>query len=193
MRVSINLATKPFVNLRPFLATAGLFGGLVVVVTAFTLLLGVNHWNEYAEARAKMNDLETKRLSLYAEQRKLVEELSRPQPHALLERKLFLDDLIRQRQLSWIELFFDLQEHMPERVRIVSLSPTLRDDGGLLLEMRVAAGSAADLISFLSKLEEGSQFQNVVLRNQQEGPRGSSDGVLGEVGATYSPRRGQSP
>lgn len=193
MRVSVNLATKPFVNLRPFLIMTGLFGGLVVVATALTLFLGISHWNEYAEARAKLNNLETKRLGLYAEQRTLVEELSRPQPHALLERKLFLDDLILQRQLSWIELFFDLQEHMPERVRIVSLSPTLREDGGLLLEMRVGAGSPADLISFLSKLEEGSQFQNVILRNQQDGPRGSSDGVLAEVSTTYSPRRGESP
>jgi type IV pilus assembly protein PilN len=186
MRVPINIATRPFVNLRPFLLTAGLLGMVTVVLTVLVLVVGVNKWQEHASTRAKLTQLDRERSRLLVEREDLVRELSQPNADALLQRKLFLDELVERRRLSWIELFFDLQEDLPPQVRIVSLSPTLQEGGRLALDLRVAGRSASDVISFVQALEADKKFQNVVLRSQQEGTGGGSDRLLAQLSAVYA-------
>lgn len=185
MRVPVNLATRPFVNLRPFLLTTGLLGGVALVLTLVVLVVGVNKWQDRAGTWAKLTRLEREHSRLLAERADLVRELSQPNADALLKRKLFLDGLVQRKQLSWIELFFDLQQHLPARVRIVSLSPSLQEDGRLLLDLRVGSGSVSEIISFLQALEEDKKFQNVVLRSQQEGTGGRRDDLLAQLSAVY--------
>lgn len=185
MRVPVNLATRPFVNLRPFLLTAGLLGSVTLILTVLVLVVGVNKWQEHASTRAKLTQLEQEHSRLLTERGDLVRELSQPNADALLKRKLFLDGLVQRKQLSWIELFFDLQEHLPPQVRIVSLSPTLQEDGRLLLDLRVAGRSASEVISFLQALEQDNKFQNVVLRSQQEGTGRSGDRLMAQLTTVY--------
>lgn len=184
MKRSINLATRPFVNLRPFLLTTVV---LVVVVLSLTIWVAVaafRTWNQQTTTRTQVAELERQQSSLSRQHRELVTALSAPGTRQVLERKLFLDRLIERRSLSWIELFFDLQERLPARARIVSLSPTALDGGGLSLDLRVMGESASAIIEFVQALEEGKKFHSVVLRSQTEAAA-RAGGITAVITAVY--------
>jgi type IV pilus assembly protein PilN len=185
MRVPVNLATRPFVNVRPFVVTTAVLGGAALVLTLLVLVVGVTTWRERATTLARLHRLDSERVRLITEQRRLETELRTPATQQLLERTHFLNQLIRQKGLSWTELFFDLQQCLPLQVRILSLSPSLREDGHLLVELRVGGASAAAVIDFLRALEEGEKFRDVVLRGQRRGTGSASDEMTAEVTAVY--------
>jgi len=184
MRTSVNLATRPFVNLRPFLVMTLSLGVLALLLTTWVGVVAFRTWSQQTTTRAQLAELERQQLSLARQQHQLVSVLSAPGPRQVLERKLFLDRLIERRSLSWIELFFDLQERLPGRARILSLSPTALEDGALSLNLRVMGDSASAIIEFVQELEEEKKFHNVVLRSQVESEN-RAGGINAVITAVY--------
>lgn len=184
MRIPINLATRPFVNTRPFLVTTSVLGSLALVLTAWITVVGVGTWQQESMTRAQTSELEQQKAELVAEQRQLVASLSTPNARRVLERKLFLDRLIQRRRLSWIELFFDLQQHLPRQARILSLSPALLESGNVSLDLRVVGSSSSAVIEFVQALEKGEKFRNVMLLSQSK-VSGGAAGVGATITAVY--------
>ena len=185
MRPSINLATEPFVNYRTFFLTAGILGVAALGLSLFLAIQGVRTWRETTTTQGKLRQLETRRGQLMDEQRELENELRTPANLEQLERVRFFNLLIRQKSLSWTHLFFDLQECLPLQVRILSLSPTLQDDGSLSVELRLGAASSTAVIEFLQALEQGKKFRDVVLHSQAQGRGASRDAVDARLSAVY--------
>lgn len=185
MRVPLNLATAPFVPVRRFLLTVGL---LAVVALAATLAVGVEAvrvWRGRTATQTRTRELQTERARLLIEQQRLERELEDPATQEVLARTRFLNDLVRRKNLSWTELFFDLQERLPARVRILALAPSLRDDGALQVELQVGSESAAALIEFLQALEKGEKFREIMLRSQNRATGTQADAVVAQVSAVY--------
>lgn len=181
MRIPINLATRPFVNTRPFLVTTSVLVSVALVFTVWVTVVGVRTWQQESMTRAQTSELERQKTELVAEQRQLVVSLSTPNAQQVLERKLFLDRLIQRRRLSWIELFVDLQQHLPGQARVLSLSPALLESGDISLDLRVVGSSSSAVIDFVQALEKGEKFRNVMLLAQSE-----VSGRAGGVGATIT-------
>lgn len=185
MRIPINLATRPFINSRPFVFATTVLGATALVLTLLLIFVGVSGWLERSATMARLHELERERGRLMAAQQRLENELRSPANEQLLERARFLNQLIQQKGLSWIELFFDLQQRLPRRVRVLSLSPKLRNDGHLLVELRLGGESAAAVIEFLRALEEGEKFQDLALHRQRRRSGRGLDGIEAEVSAVY--------
>lgn len=185
MRSSINLATHPFVNYRRFMLTTGVLAVVVLGLTVGLAFEGVRVWQERTLAQARMRELGRQRAELAAEQLRLEKELQDPAMQEQLERVRFLNQLIQQKSLSWTELFFDLQQRLPARVRVLSLSPSLREDGRLQVEMRVGGQSAAAVIDFLRALEKGEEFHDIRLHSQSRDVGSATDSLIAEISATY--------
>ncbi len=185
MRNRINLATSPFVNYRPFALGAGLLALVTVAVTVFVGVESVRAWQERRATQARVRELQSERARLLAEQQRLEAELQDPATQKVLRRTRFFNDLIRQKNLSWTQLFFDLAEGLPRQVRILSLSPSLREDGRLQVELRVGGASPPAVIEFLRALEEGEKFAQVELHSQNyRGGRGR-DAMTAQVSVVY--------
>jgi len=185
MRVPLNLATSPFVPVRRFLLTVGLLG---VVALAATLTVGVEAvrvWRGRTATQTRMRELQAERSRLAQEQQRLESELQDPATQEILARTRFLNDLVRRKNLSWTELFFDLQERLPARVRILAVAPSLREDGDLQVELHVGSESAQALIEFLQALEEGEKFREIALRSQSRASGAQADAVTAQVSAVY--------
>lgn len=185
MRSSINLASDPFVNLRGFAVTAGILAVAAFGLTLWLLIHGLSTWRETTTTQGKLRGFETQRTRLLSEQHNLENELRAPGTMELLERVRFLNQLIRQKRLSWTQLVFDLQERLPAQVRILSLSPSLREDGSVLVELRLGGASPEAVIDFLRALEQGEKFRDVVLHAQAEGRGTGADAVDARVSAVY--------
>lgn len=189
MKIPINLATNPFINYRRFVLTASVLAVTAVALTTVVWMESVNTWRDRTTARTRLRELSARHAELVREQLGLERELETPATQALLARTQFLNQLIQQKGLSWLGLFFDLQEQLPNRVRVISLSPSLRDDGSLQIDFRVAGESAPAIISFLQALERDPSFREVVPVSQRREP-GSSDAVMSaQVSAVYVQER----
>ncbi|MBI4467308.1 MAG: hypothetical protein HY656_07775 [Acidobacteria bacterium] len=191
MRSAINLASAPFVPYRRFLLTVGL---LAVVTLGATVWVGVNAgslWQERRTAQSRMRELKAEQARLIKEQERLESELQHPALQALLERVRFMNGLIRQKNLSWAQLFSDLEERLPPRVRILTLSPSLREDGPLQVELQVGGESPQAVIRFLRALEEGQKFREIELHSQTRAENPESDPVVARVSAVYMQGPGQ--
>lgn len=185
MRNTINLATSPFVNYRPFALGAGLLGVVTLAVTVFVAMESVQAWQERTAAQAHLTALKSERARLMAEQQRLESELQDPATQAVLRRTRFLNDLIRQKNLSWTQLFFDVAERLPRQVRILSVSPSLRQDGRLQVELQVGGQSPPAVIEFLRALEDAEKFDQVELHSQNyRGGRGR-DAMTAQVSVAY--------
>ena len=163
---------------------------MAVVLTAWLSVEAYTIWRRGTEAQERLFELQQRRAQLTTEQTQLEAELRVPATMAVLERAGFFNGLISQKRLSWARLFVDLEEALPARTRVVSLSPRLRDDGRLEVRMRVGADSEGAIVELLEALGQSGKFPEVRLDSQSaEGSRG--DAVVAQVVAIYVQESGQ--
>jgi Tfp pilus assembly protein PilN len=79
----------------------------------------------------------------------------------MIERSVFLNDLIYHKSISWSRLFSDLEQTVPGSVQILSLHPTVDSEAQVTLDMTVGAKSPLALIELLKALEESPRFGKV--------------------------------
>lgn len=185
MRVELNLATKPATSRRGFWLAASVLGSIVLILTLVVGIQAGRTWRQDASTRLRRAELAQRLGELQRERQQLERELDHPGAQEVLTRASFYNGLIRRKSLSWTRLFVALERHLPDRVRILALSPQVEDDGELRLEMRVGAESATALIQFLRALEQGAEFAQVAVHAQQRGERPGEDALVAEVSAAY--------
>ena len=131
MRISINLATHPFVELRPLFARLRLTMA-VLAVTAIGLGIGLHFLNGQAEAaQAQMDGLKAQTLALETERQTDVREMQQPQNRAVLERSRFLNALFAEKSFSWTSVMMDLERVLPAGVQVTSIEPAMTVEGGV--------------------------------------------------------------
>ncbi|MGH9803600.1 MAG: hypothetical protein ACRD4D_00380 [Candidatus Acidiferrales bacterium] len=184
MRTSINLASQPFVDYHNFLLTTGILGLVGLIVTAVVLITAISTWRETTTTQGKLRALESQSARLTAEQRELESTLRSPGNFEQLEQVYLVNQLIQRKTFSWTQLFFDVQERLPAQVRVLSITPSQRDDGSVQVEMRLGAGSQSALIDFLQALEQGQKFREVALHSQSDS-RGGRDAIDARVTTVY--------
>ena len=185
MRRALNLATDPYVNQRPFWVTLVALGLLAAGLTVGSIYQSVTIWRRGTAAQARLYELQKRRADLAAEQQKLEEALRVPATLAVLERAQFFNQLIGQKRLSWTQLFFDLRQALPNEARVLSLSPRLRDDGRLQVEIRLGAATNGAVVEFLEALGQSGKFTEVKLDSQSSEGTGRADPVVAQVTAVY--------
>lgn len=185
MRRTLNLATDPHINQRPFWVTLTALAVLAVGLTAGSIYQGFTIWRRGTAAQARLHDLQKRRADLTAEQQALEQELRVPATLAVLERAQFFNQLIGQKRLSWTQLFFDLQQTLPPEARVLSLSPRMREDGRLQVDIRLGAASNGAVVEFLEALGQSSKFTEVKLASQSSEGGGRDDTITARVSAVY--------
>ena len=185
MRVTLNLGTRPAGGRRGFWLVASLLGSVVLVVTIWVGLQGWRSWQAGASPRARSAELRTRLKELTRRQHEYEARLRKPEVRAVLERVEFYNRLLQRKTVSWSHLFVALERHLPERVRILAVTPELSEDGTLHLTLRVGAESAPALIDFLQGLEQGSSFSKVAVRTQERSERPGEDAIVAEISASY--------
>jgi len=184
MRRALNLATDPFINYRPFWVTTLALGLVALLLTSWVGVEAFTVWRRGTEAQERLHDLEQRRAQLAAEQDELEKELRVPHTMAVLERAGFFNQLVTQKRLSWARLFIDLEKALPPRTRVVSLSPRLRDAGGVEVRMRVGADSEKSVVELMDALGQSGKFPEVKLESlTAETSRG--DAVVAQLIAVY--------
>lgn len=160
MKVRLNLATSPLENHRRFISSAALLG------TVATLALVLLSWHAYTVWRAdrdhrnKMARLGREMADFERRRRELEDYFNRPDTLKKRDRAAFLNGLIEQRSFPWTKIFVDLEEVLPEGVRVVSIAPKM-DAGRVEVKLVIGAMTDEGKLKFLRALESSKEFSHV--------------------------------
>jgi len=185
MKLRLNLSTTPHPNKRPFLVGATAAG--VISVLAFAILgtLAYRSWRSNRELHAEISHWQGEIRLSRAKQLELERYFKTQEAQSVLDRSAFLNSLIDSRSFPWTSVFMDLEKTLPPGVRVVTISPRLKD-GRADVQFTVGAMNDDAKIKFLKALEQSKSFAEIrVVSERHEDLQSSADKVLMELTARY--------
>ncbi len=173
-----NLATRPFYNARAVHVALGVLALVVLGVTLFNAFqiirltaaqqtLGADAERSEAEAARLRTDAANIRARIDAKELGVVSTAARE-----------ANEIIDRRAFSWTELFAQVEDVLPESVRITAVQPQIGSDGNFAVSLSVEARRVEDLDAFVEALETRSSFRNVLPVEEQTNEDGLIEGVI---------------
>jgi len=163
MKVSLNLASRPFGRDRLFYLSSALAGLALVVAAVWMVGLFTRNFRRSPELERQVGEAR-RQLTLLAQKQSQHETiLRRPENAAVLERSIFLNELLYRKGISWTRTFSDLEQLMPPRVRLISVRPQINADNEVSLDMQVGTETREAFVEFLKGIEGSELFRTPVL------------------------------
>jgi len=165
MRVSVNLASRPFIELRP------LFARLRIAMAALALLavvltVGLRVLSKRVDAaEAQMDQLRNQTSVLDNERHANETRMRQPQNQAVLERSRLLNDVFQRKSFSWTAVMMDLENVLPSGVQVTSIQPVITPDGEVNIRLRVT-GDRDREVDLIRNLERSQRFISPRLINE---------------------------
>jgi type IV pilus assembly protein PilN len=199
MRVTLNLASHPYVELRP------LYQRLRVVALLLLMTGGLFWWvlrtqqQKAAEAHARASTIDSSITQTRNERQTAEASMRQPQNAAVLAQAHFLNNLFLHKSFSWTAVMMDLEQVLPAGVQVLNIDPVVAKDGSVTIHMRVA-GPRDKAVALVRNLEHSRRFRTPRIvgetaqgqnQNGRQNPSFESvdvtNGVNFEVLAEYNP------
>ncbi len=165
MRITVNLATHPFVELRPLFAKLRL-AMAALAVTAIALGIGLHFMSRKAQSeQAQMDSLKAQTVALQTERQKNEARMMQPQNRAVLDRSQLLNSMFTSKSFSWTSVMMDLERVLPAGVQVTSIEPAVMADGSVNIRLRVSGGREQD-VNLVRNLERSQRFLSPRLMNE---------------------------
>ena len=153
MRISLNLATRPYIDLRPALKRLRI-AIAVLLVLGLGLGLGLRAFHQQAQkARATEQQVQSQIDSINRERLGYQSLMRQPDNAQLLVQAGALNDLFDEKTFSWTLAIEDLETVLPSGVQVTTLEPVRAKDGHITLRLRVVGprDRAVDLVQNLER------------------------------------------
>lgn len=165
MRISINLATRPFVELRPILLRLRL-GMAALVLLAIALGIGNHLLSTRASAGlAQMNQIREQTTAVQLRREADERRMQQPQNVAVLERSRFLNALFQRKAFSWTAVMMDLERVLPAGVQVTDIEPVVTPEGEVNIRLRVS-GDRQRAVELVRNLERSQRFLHPELASE---------------------------
>jgi type IV pilus assembly protein PilN len=157
MRITLNLASRPFFELRPVLLRLRVLAGVlgVMALVLFLLLRQAEVKADRAEAVAHKWNLASQQLQQEWQQDQAL--MRQPENAATLQRSDFLNQIFRSKSFSWTTAMMDLERVLPQGVQVTSIDPRMTKDGRVMMRLRVN-GPRDKVVTLVSNLEKSPHF-----------------------------------
>jgi len=157
MRIQINLASKPFVELgQVFKRLRVAMAALGVTAAALGGLLYMESSKADA-AQAQLATLRNKTSDLQRERSRNEARMHQPVNAAALDRSRFLNELFLRKSFSWTAVMMDLENVLPAGVQVSSIEPQIGSDGEVHIRLRVM-GDRDKAVELIRNLEHSRRF-----------------------------------
>lgn len=163
----INLSASPFENLRPINRIKWLLLVLGIVVWGITT---IKYWDYAAgsseETRSRLHAVEAEISALNRSLTEAENTLRQADLEARNERMAFLNAKLGERAFPWSQLFQDLGQAQPYRVRLHGVRPKIEQDedsglpGYALLSLEGSAQNRTAWYRFVDRLFEHPRFES---------------------------------
>lgn len=199
MRITLNLATHPYIELRPLYQRLRVVA-LLLLITAVVLgwVLSTQK-QKAATAEGRATTLDTAIAGTRNERQQAENSMLQPENAAVLNQAHFLNNLFLHKSFSWTAVMMDLEQVLPGGVQVLNIDPVVAKDGTVTIHMRVA-GPRDKAVALVRNLEHSRRFRTPRIvgetaqsqnQNGRQGPTfqpaSVSDGVNFDVLAEYNP------
>jgi type IV pilus assembly protein PilN len=157
MRITLNLASRPFIDLGPTLKRLRIAMG-VLAVLSIGMGLGLRALHEKAEqTRATEHSLDGAIAQITQERQRYMAFMHEPDNAQLLTQADALNQLFDQKAFSWTLAMENLETVLPGGVQVTSIEPTRAKDGHITLHLRVV-GPHILVVGLVQNLEHSRRF-----------------------------------
>jgi type IV pilus assembly protein PilN len=183
MRITVNLATRPFVELRPFfLRLRVLMGGLAVVCVVAAVAAHIEQ-KKLDVATAQIDRLHERTVAAQQEKRTNEQRMRQPANAEVLDRAHFLNALFLRKSFSWTAVMMDLETVLPVGVQVTSIEPAVTAEGDVIIRLRVS-GDRDKAVQLVRNLERSKRFLQPRLTGEAvQAKEAAQNGVAANAGA----------
>jgi len=198
MRVTLNLATRPFADLGPAIKRLRIAMGVLAFISIL-LGFGLHAIHQKAEAaRTRAHSLDGQIARIAQEEENYKALMRQPDNAQLLQQASELNKIVDDKTFSWTLAMEDLETVLPGGVQVTSLEPARQKDGHITLKLRVQ-GPRDRAVDLVRNLEHSRRFllprivgenaaeSNASPANQRLQPVSAADRVDFDVQADYNP------
>ena len=196
MKITVNLATRPFIELRPIFLRLRIFMGVLALVAVGALVASHVLQKKLDVAKGQIDAVHAQVVAAQDEKRKNEQRMREPVNSAVLTRAHFLNALFLRKSFSWTAIMMDLETVLPAGVQVTSITPEPTSDGDVMIRLRVS-GDRDRAVQLVRNLEKSKRFLAPRLTGEatqaKETVQGSNanslapSGVEFEILANYNP------
>jgi hypothetical protein len=194
MRLNINLASRKYEEVRRFYfrwsVILAVLGGLTVILATLATL----SYFQSEKSGREIKDLQQKVAALQKQRDSLIAAENLPANRGVTLQKNFWNAQLAKRNLSWTQLFNDLQKIMPDRAYLNSVKPELTHDNRLTLKLVIVSEKPDDARELQKRMEDSARFRapHIDVESRQHKGEGKSAPLLWkfEIGTEYAPASG---
>jgi len=157
MRISVNLATRPFVEIRPLLQRLRIAMGVLALIAIVLGFLLHSATHKARDRQAQMDALVARTRGFQQERSTDEASMHRPVNAAVLERSQYLNALFLRKSFSWTAVMMDLETVLPAGVQVTNIEPQMLPNGALQIRLRVS-GDRDRAVQLVKNLERSQRF-----------------------------------
>ncbi|AXC14965.1 putative secretion system W transmembrane protein 1 [Acidisarcina polymorpha] len=175
MRITLNLASKPFIELRPLYARLRWWMAILLILAIPLWLFLKTETRKAALANAKLQAVETSIQRLQNQQRSYQAMMQQPQNAAVLTQAAFLNQLFARKAFSWTAVMMDLETVLPGGVQVMNIDPATDKSGNVTIRLRVS-GQRDRAVELVRNLEHSRRFLQPRLATESADTSNSNGG-----------------
>lgn len=157
MRIHVNLATHPYIELRPVYSRLRMWILILLLVGGALYYLYRNERSQAADTQARVSAVEDHVRALERQQQSYQALMRQPKQAAILEQSGFLNGLFQRKAFSWTATMTDLETVLPNGVQVLSIDPIIAQDGHVIIRLRVT-GERERALELVRNLEKSRHF-----------------------------------
>jgi type IV pilus assembly protein PilN len=157
MKISVNLASHPYVDLRPVYSRLRTWILILALVGGALWFLYRNDRSQAQIAQAQVTAVENHVRELEQQQQNYQAMMRKPKESGILRQSGFLNGLFQQKAFSWTSTMTDLETVLPAGVQVLSLDPIVTPDGHVTIRLRVTGERDREL-DLIRNLEKSRHF-----------------------------------
>jgi type IV pilus assembly protein PilN len=157
MRIQLNLATRPFVELGPLYLRLRILIILLAVVAVPLWVLLATEKGKASEANARLTAVQQKILAIDAQKQAFQAQMREPKNAAVLTQSQFLNQMFARKAFSWTAVMMDLENVLPSGVQVMNIDPVVSRDGKVTIRLRVS-GAHERGVDLVRNLEHSHRF-----------------------------------
>src|SRR5262249_53488175 len=153
MRITINLASRPYQDERRFYRNWGSALALSILVTVGLLFIAFRHHVNSQRHWAQAREAEARLAELTKEEAQARQILAQPENRGTRDRSNFLNAAIMRKSFSWTRLMEDMEKVMPAGLRVVAIAPGV-DRNHFILKLDVEGEKRDTAVELLRNMEK---------------------------------------
>lgn len=175
MKISVNLASHPYVELRPVYARLRTWMAILALTGLALWFLYRSERIQAQAAMARVETVQTRVHQLESQEQSYAALMRQPKEAAILHQSDFLNALFRRKAFSWTATMEDLENVLPSGVQVLSIDPYVAADGHVIIRLRVT-GARDRALDLVRNLEHSQHFASPRIADEMLATNSSGNG-----------------